>query len=691
MQTSDSPPQFLEKEILLVGGGHCHSLLIRKLAMNPLPKNIRVALISESVLTPYSGMLPGFIAGNYSYEETHIDLLRLCQRAQVRFIQGKVTGLNLEQRQILYDGGHLIWDILSLNIGSRHRKEGWKKVGLAQEPQIVIVGGGLAGIEIAFAFREKYTKSADNISIHLIEKSATILSELPLKTRIKLEEILKRKNISIHTQVEIQETLHDHVILSSGARIFYTELFTLTGPNTPEWLKASGLKLSTQGFIAVNDYLQSSHPDVFAVGDIADMTKTPRPKSGVFSVRQAPILFENIARTLQQKSLTRFYPQKNFLKIINIEEKNACTIYKNFFLISPLSMKLKDFIDRKFMKKFSPFEESIQKEDRYRCLGCAAKVSGNVLHKALADTLNPAKNRQALSFDDAALFTIPPGQSLVQSIDYMPSMISDPKTFGRIVTLHSFNDILAKGATPHSAMVLSTIPFQASHLMSDDARALLAGVNEELQKLGALLLGGHTSEGEKLGCGITCQGTLYPADFIPNTLTKEHHALILTKPLGVGVLFAAYMRGKAKGIWIEQALKEMLKSHYKLPGLLKKFQANAATDISGFGLLGHLREMLERSTLKVKLDLKKIPILVGALECFQKGIKSSIADENEIYKKHIDVMYENFALGHEILFDPQTSGGILCSIPSDHAEEFVHAIKTETDLCHTTIIGRTFL
>ena len=271
--------------------------------------------------------------------------------------------------------------------------------------------------------------------------------------------------------------------------------------------------------------------------------------------------------------------------------------------------------------------------------------------------------------DDAAVFTVPSGQQMVQTVDYLPALVADPYDFGRIATLHCFSDIFAMGATAHSGLVTALLPFGSDRVTEETLFQVLSGMIATLEDSGAKLFGGHTAEGDVLALGITCNGTIAPGTELKKGGIKRGQVVILTKPIGTGTLFAAEMRLEAKGRWIDNALESMLRTNRVPAGILRTHGATACTDVTGFGLIGHLLEMLKPSKVAAHFDMTALPILEGALETSAAGILSSLHTQNAVAANGI-VNARDFA-DHEkypLLFDPQTSGGLLASIPAENRD-----------------------
>jgi selenide, water dikinase len=278
----------------------------------------------------------------------------------------------------------------------------------------------------------------------------------------------------------------------------------------------------------------------------------------------------------------------------------------------------------------------------------------------------------------------------VQTIDYFRTLINDPYIFGQISANHCLSDILAMGAVPQSALAIATIPYGAPPKIAETLYQLLSGAIKVLNQAQAPLIGGHTTEGTELAFGLTCNGLIYPDKLLRKSGMQPTQVLILTKALGTGTLFAAQMRHQAKNRWIDAAVESMLLSNQAAAALFSH-HATACTDVTGFGLLGHLLEMVQASGVAVELQLEAMPILEGARETLQQGIFSSLHPENLQASRYISNLAQiESHFNYPILFDPQTAGGLLASIPEAQAEKCLIALQN-LGYKYSCIIGRVSL
>ncbi|HHO59941.1 MAG TPA: selenide, water dikinase SelD, partial [Thiotrichales bacterium] len=435
-----------------------------------------------------------------------------------------------------------------------------------------------------------------------------------------------------------------------------------------------------------------------AAGDIAAVINHPRPKSGVFAVRQGPPLARNLARAVQNQPLRTFIPQKNFLGLITTGNKYAIASRSNWSLEGAWLWKIKDWIDRRFMDKFNRLPEMKTQDapqvnqamtDKQtlheisaiamRCGGCGAKVGSTVLSRVV-NRLQPVTRDDVViglaDPDDAAVTDVPAGKLVVQSVDYFRSFIDDPYLFGQIAANHALSDIFAMGAETQSAMAIATIPYGIENQVEDQLYQTMSGALAVLNASNTALVGGHSSEGAELSFGLSVTGLASREQVMRKSGMQAGDVLVLTKALGTGTLFAADMRLKAKGRWIDTALKSMLLSNQAGGICLHEHGATACTDVTGFGLLGHLVEMTRSSGKSVEINLSALPIMDGALEMIESGIFSSLQEQNVRLRRAMKDPGELRQHPHfPMLFDPQTSGGLLAAIPAANAEACLTALK----------------
>lgn len=712
-----------EKLIVLVGGGHSHVAVLRAFGMRS-ERGVQLILIARDLHAPYSGMLPGLIAGHYTYDETHVDLLPLARFAGAHVYHDAVTGIDLQNRRVLCESRPAVpFDFLSLNVGSRPTSadipgaaeyalpvkpverflEGWENIQqrAAESPdafRIVVVGGGAGGVELALTMHHQLTQSNANASIQIVTASPDILETHNAGVRRRMRRVLKERGFGLELSSRVVGVEENAVVIEDGSRHPFDALVWVTNAGAAPWFAESGLATDDEGFIAVNDTLQStSHPNVFAAGDAASMLESPRPKSGVFAVRQGPYLAENLRRAARGDALQRFSPQTRFLNLISTGDKNAIASWGSWSAEGPRIWTLKDWIDRRWMRKYHDLPEmsasgmaDADAEDAMRCGGCGCKIGSDLLTDVLRELDAGGSDGAFIGLDapdDAAVFEWPADTLVVQSVDYFKTFVDDPYVFGQVTANHALNDLFAMNAQPHSALANVALPIAGEvytkHLLHD----VLAGAVHVLRGHGAVLAGGHTVEGADFAFGLTVNGGAHRDTLLRKGGLQPGDQLILTKPLGTGVLFAGAMHGKAKGRWIDGAIGTMLQSNREAARIFAEHGATACTDVTGFGLMGHLVEMLDASNVSANVDLRAIAALAGTIELFAAGVASTLQPQNENAQRHI-VNRSDFEkdLRYPLLFDPQTAGGLLAGVPEDRCEACVAKLR-EAGYADAGVIG----
>ena len=712
------------QDIVLIGGGHAHAIVLQMWAMHPLP-GARLTLVSPQVQTPYSGMLPGLVAGHYQLDETHIDLVRLCRAAGARFIRAAAEHIDPE-RQIIRLAGRpdLEYDLLSLDVGAtpalqlpgaeratpikpigsffQHWQALRRRVQESRTPMALgVVGGGAGGCELAMAMAWALEEQlySGRVQIHLIHADEQIPQDFPLLARKLVARELNKLGVQVHRNWPVAAITATGVRSDSGEEMPLDQVLLCTPAAAPPWLAESGLELDARGFLQVDTRLRAmGRNNIFAAGDVASFVANPLPKAGVYAVRQGPVLFHNLRAALTGEILRDYRPQKNYLSLLSCGGKRAVAVRNGVALVGGQLWQWKNHIDQKFMRRFSELpvsmagDEAMSKRRRdnsvisersgitlatMRCNGCGAKVGAGVLTSALQQ-LPPQQSRflRRGVGDDAAVMELPAGKLLVQSSDQLRAPVSDPWLFGRLAALHALSDLFAMHAQPISAQALATLPLAAAELTARDLRQMLEGAVYELNRHQCALSGGHTAEGSDLQLGLTVNGLADPEQILEKTGLRAGDCLILSKPLGIGTILAAEGQGHAHGRWVQQALDTMLQSNAEAAEIFAAHDAHALTDVTGFGLLGHLLEMLGDATdLQVTLLGDQLPLIEGAAYCTEQGWLSSLQPQNASFYARVSNPLEWQSLPQwELLTDPQTCGGLLAAVPAAQAEACLKAL-----------------
>jgi selenide,water dikinase len=684
-------PVPITRDLVLLGGGHAHALVLRKWAMAPLP-GAQVTLVNPQVKAPYTGMLPGFVAGHYEREDLDIDLVRLARQANARLVIDHAVGLDLEAKRVqLSASPDLAYDVLSIDIGITSRlidlpgaaehlipakplggfSRAWSAVmdrakATGFTPEIAVLGGGVAGVELALAMAFRLeTDLGGRGRVRLVEAKSEILTELGSRARKVLISALTRAHIEIVLNATVSEISENGV--HTGAQtpeIKANFVVSAAGAKPHAWLEETALDLK-DGYISVDEHLQAiGTKGVYATGDCAHLTHAPRPKAGVFAVRQAPVLFDNLRAEVSGGTRRTYRPQKDYLKLISIGHQAAVTDKWGIGISGDWVWILKDRIDRKFMDQFRTIMEmsapalpsnaafgvsEYLQENENPCAGCGAKVAQGPLSKGLGAAPD--------SMEDAASI---PREDHVQvfSTDHLRAFSADPYIQAKIAATHALGDIWAMGAAPETALSHVILPPLTRGKQANMLREIMAGAREVIESSGAQIIGGHTSSGAELTIGFSLSGSA-SSNVIQQNGAKPGDMIVLTKPIGTGVLLAAEMRQVADGDHYKAAIDSMLRSQATASEILAS-AATAMTDVTGFGLAGHLLNILIASDVAATLVEAEIPILDGALASAEAGIRSTLWPSNMAQASYLQM--PDGAL-KDILFDPQTCGGLLATIP----------------------------
>lgn len=329
-----------------------------------------IIVINPGTTAPYSGMLPGFVAGHYTRAQLNIDLVRLTAAAGAELIDARAVAMDARARTIqLENGSELAFDLLSFDVGITSRMDqlpGFAQHGVPAKPlakfashwdayrervgtkDIVIIGGGIAGAELAMAM--SFALRGQTASVRLLDRGS-ILSANSAAAQKHVRVALRRNNVEILENVSVETVTETGVVLGDGATLSANLVIGAAGASPHPWVEDTQLDLH-QGFIIVDDTLQSSEAGVFAVGDCAHMAFDPRPKAGVYAVRQAPVLTQNLRLACANRPLLSYKPQSDYLKLVSLGSKRAFGEKFGTALSAGIVWRLKDRIDCAFMDQF---------------------------------------------------------------------------------------------------------------------------------------------------------------------------------------------------------------------------------------------------------------------------------------------------------------------------------------------------
>jgi selenide,water dikinase len=636
------------RDLVLVGGGHTHVQVLRRLAMRPLAA-VRTTVVLDRPTAVYSGMVPGFVAGQYATHELEIDVRPLARRAGARVVVAAAVGVDARRaadRAREPGADRLRRRELRRRLARRgtrrsrrarvrdrdaadrtlRRRGGCARrasTGGARRLPRRRGGAGAAGIEVALAVRGRLAREGARAAhVAVVDAAARVLPGMRPGVAARATRALQRRDVALHLGAGVAGAEPGAVVLTNGERIPFDALLWATGAASHGLFAASGLATDDRGFVRVRPTLQlADHDDLFAVGDCARF-EPDLPKSGVFAVRQGPVLDHNLRARLAGRRLRAYRPQRDTLVLLNLGDGTALGTKWGRAVEGPRVFRVKDAIDRRFVRRFQVLDAAgtpardfppMEPAADMLCGGCAAKVGESVLTRALARLDVPRDDRVVMGLaapDDAAAVLTPRGDVVVATIDGFRPFVDDPWLLGRVAATNAASDVFAKGAAPRFALAQVAIPEEDPVRAEELLYQVLAGARAALDAEGIALVGGHTTAGDALAVGFAVWGDA-PEPLLRIGGLAPGDQLVLTKPIGTGVLFHADMRGLARGDWIESAVASMLRSNASAARVAREVGATACTDVTGFGLAGHLGAMLRASKVSAHLALDAIPLLPG--------------------------------------------------------------------------------
>ena len=603
--------------------------------------------------------------------------------------------------------------------------------------RVAVVGGGAGGVELACALQYRLghlvkercgisAGAAPRFQVVLVSKGP-ILGSSPPSVRGSILKLLSERDVRV-IQSDVGVTRVEKGVLYVGnKREPFEDCLWCTRASAPPWFANSDLRLDEEGYIVVDECLMASEaPEIsprrtdvassdagstrgviFGAGDCVTMAKSPRPKAGVYAVRAGPVISDNIFRVLDGEQPRSWTPQSTNLSIIACGDRYALMSKTWLSLQGGWVWTWKDHIDKRFMHMYGeglrdmgpsvtsskPKETGdgaefslLLRQAAMRCGGCGSKVGPSLL----SSVLSRIGVSVADGLDDAAFLPPVPGDALaIQTIDYFkcPPLLQDPYVFGYISAVHAMSDCYAMNGTPTSALALAVVPFASPIKTEEELYQLMAGASAALDDAGCKLVGGHTSEGAELAMGLSVTGHVPKRTVWRKSGMNAGDDIILAKALGTGVIMAATEAGLPVGDRISDVVDSMCQSNRDARAVLQRHAVSACTDVTGFGLLGHLAEMCRASKKGCKLRTDAIPVFPGALECAAQGVKSSLAAANDeavggLVDMHLrlgsDALYQ-------VLIDPQTSGGLVATLPPSNTAACLADLRGQGYACAAKI------
>lgn len=679
--------------VVLIGGGHTHVQVLRRHRQRPFAARLSIVLDHPEAV--YSGMVPGVVAGQYRPADVTIDVWALARTAGVRVIDGAALRIDTERGRVeVADHAPIAFDAASVDIGStvagldlpgvRAHALATRPIGrfvaqvdarLAAAPDgtLVVVGTGAAGIELAWCLRARTGRP-----VTLIGQSTPTLAWLQAR----------RPGQVAHLAARVAEVTADGVVLTDGTAVPAALTVWATGAAAHPLAEASGLP-HTDGYLRVGPTLQvEGHPRLYAAGDCARVVDPrsgrPVPKAGVYAVREGPVLCANLDARLSGTDPAPYRPQADFLRLLNLGDGRALAQRYGRTVEGAWAWRLKDRIDRRFMAMFAVLDDAdrpvadamggpMPAEDMV-CGGCAAKVGPAELHRALG-ALPPAPPDPSVLVglgtpDDAAIVDVG-GARIGLTVDAFTAFCDDPWVVGRVAAVNALNDLYVKGIAPRWALAMLSVPDEPGVL--DE---VMAGVRATLDAEGVSLVGGHTVRADTLTVGLSVTGVVDGP--VAVGAPRPGDALVLTRGLGTGVLLRANGLGRARGAWVQAATRWMARSHRAAAAVLAAHGVTVATDVTGFGLYGHLAAVLTRAPSEVPLGARvrvaELPLHAGVASLYLQGVRSTFHAQNARGLAGVRLEgVEDHALAG-IGFDPQTAGPLLFAVAADRAQAVIAAL-----------------
>lgn len=356
-------------------------------------------------------------------------------------------------------------------------------------------------------------------------------------------------------------------------------------------------------------------------------------------------------------------------------------------LISDAAMRLKPVEAE--IAQASPDFSDIKLTHFTQGLGCACKLRPQALEQILAD-LSVPDDAQVLvgldTADDAAVYKLQDDTAIVQTVDFFTPIVDDPYHFGAIAAANAFSDVYAMGGRPIFA--LNIVGFPSNRLPMEILREILKGAQDKAKEAGVSIIGGHTVDDTEPKFGLSVTGLIHPEKILTNATAKPGDVLILTKPLGLGIITTAIKRGMVDERTENEAISLMSTLNRKAADTMSEFKVNACTDITGFGLLGHIKEMVKASGVDAEVYADKVPVIEQAKDLITANVIPGGTLNNLDYVSDcVEWPQEISRTMKIILCDAQTSGGLLISIPSNAGTRLVKALRTN-GIAHASIVGR---
>lgn len=688
-----------------------------------------ITVVTPTAHAVYSGMVPALIAGRLAPDDVRIDVAALAERARAGVVLDRVVAIDPVRRRVATAAhGEIPWDVLSLDTGSRTAAAPGPAAGAhvvavrpierciarieefvaaaragSIAPRAAVVGAGAGGIEIAFALARRLA-GLRGARIAIVERGAEVLRGASAAGRARVERELGARGIEILAAAGEVTACPAGLAVGDGRIVEAALAIWATGARAPGMFAAGGLPVDDGGFVLVDDRLGAvGRPDdVFAAGDCARMASHPAmPRAGVFAVRQGPILFANLRDAALGRRPARTYrPQSAFLSLLATGDGGAVALWRGRSASGRWVGAWKDRIDRRFVARYAPpLARSVRPPAAADpggtpamagCGGCAAKLDAAALAGLLAGLPRGPGAGVVVGLDapdDAAILSHPPGAEIVVTLDGFPPFSADLHACGEVAAVNAASDVFAMGGEPTAALALVSPGAGTGAAREAELGLLLGGLAAGLARLDIPLVGGHTLASPGPLVALAMLGRVAPGRAMTRAGARPGDALVLTKPLGTGVILAAARAGECPAQWIEGALASMRIPNGPAARVLHEAGVRCCIDVSGFGLAGHLAEAMDASATSAELAVDAVALLGGVRELLAAGWRSSAHAGNRALLDRIGGG-DRAGGGPELeaLFDPQTSGGLLAAVPRERLAAVLESLRAAG--CAARVVGR---